>query len=314
MKQINDPVFGDLEYDECKEGWTKKIFLGIWFGDSYQLDLVVQCDKEGVITDVQRDAYKSYLENLQNVKSEFREILLSYFKDHYEEYNRNLNLPEELNFEVVNSKETLSYFDVKQLFIDRNGNYGWLTDFISERCRLSVILSDGAPKIFKDWMVLTMDYARVDDEVFGEMFFDQGWKRWIKTDINGIDGEWVVLEADAFISKQKITPEQKANYQKYLEKEKTFLSEYPKVLLKYYLLNYDVIKEIWYDAKFFDKESMDEKRIKSLVQFQKLYFNMTGTRYGWLLKCAWDKEYGLSLYYDNKYDGICVGTRENLTI
>ncbi len=314
MKQINDPVFGDLEYDECKEGWTKKIFLGIWFDDSYQLDLVVQCDKEGVITDVQRDAYKSYLANLQNVRKVFPEILLSYFKEHYEEFNRNLNLPYKLKIDVVELIAALGYFNPLQLFIDRKGNYGWLSGFISPINRISVILSEDTPKIFKDWMVLTKDYARVDDEVFGEMFFDQGWCKWIKTDINGIDGEWVVLEADAFISKQKITPEQKANYQKYLEKEKTFLSEYPKVLLKYYLLNYDVIKEVWDDADLFDKESMDEKRIKSLVQFQKLYFNMTGTRYGWLLKCAWDKVYGLSLYYDNKYDGICVGTRENLTI
>lgn len=30
MKQINDPVFGELEYDKSKKGWTKKIPLGIW--------------------------------------------------------------------------------------------------------------------------------------------------------------------------------------------------------------------------------------------------------------------------------------------
>ncbi len=314
MKQINDPVFGDLEYDESSKAWTKRIPLGIWFGDDYQLDLVVQSDKEGEITDVQRDAYKSYLEDLQNVKSEFREVLLSYFKDHYEEFDRNFNLPEELNFEVVNSKETLSYFDVRQLFIDCKGNYGWLTDFISERCCLSVILSDGAPKIFKDWNVLKLDYARIDDEVFGEMFFDQGWCKWIKTDINGIAGEWVLLEAEAMFNDDEITPEQKANYQEYLQNEKSFFVEYPKVLLEYYKKNYKVITEIWDNADLFDKESMDEKSIKDLVQFKKLYFDDRGRRYGWLCECAWDSVYGLAIYFDKRYKGICIGPQDVLVI
>ncbi|MCQ2189149.1 MAG: hypothetical protein MJZ00_04465 [Paludibacteraceae bacterium] len=309
MKQINDPVFGDLEYDESKKAWTKRIPLGIWFGDDYQLDLVVQSDK-GVITDIQRDAYKSYLENLQNVKSEFREVLLSYFKDHYEEFNRNWNLPEELNLEVVNSKETLAYFNIRQLFIDRKGNYGWLTNFISERYCLSVILSDGAPKIFKGWTVLKMDYARVDDEVFGEMFFDQGWKRWIKTDINGIDGEWVLVHAAA-LSGQEITPEQSTNYQKYLQNEEKFLKEFPKVLLESYLDDYDQIAEVWEDADLFNPESMDEESIKDLVELQRLYFNRDGVRYGWLCECAWDSVYGLALYYDGD-DELCIGMKEDL--
>lgn len=313
MKQINDPVFGDLVYDESKKAWTKRIHLGIWFGDSYQLDLDVKCEENEEITDVQRDAYKSYLADLQNIRKVFPEDLLLYFKEHYEEFNRNLPLPDELNIDVVNKVETLSYFKPKKLFIDRKGNYGWLSTFLSPQYFYTVVLSDGKPRIFKGWTILKSDYSVVDDDVFGEMYFDQGWRKWIKTDINGIDGEWLLLHVDEYYPKE-IDSKQKANYQKYLAKEKSFIEEVPHLLLKFYLENYQAIEEIWDIPKVFDKDNIDLKSIKMLVQFQKLFFHGDGVRYGWLCRCLWDKYDGLSLFYDEGYDGICIGGREDLII
>ena len=265
-------------------------------------------------TDEQREAYNSYLENLQNTKREFREVLCSYYKDHYEEFNRNYDLTDVLNLDVVNSKVTLSYFNPLQLFIDREGNFGWLSNFISSQYLISVVLSDGKPRIFKGWNVLKLDYGRVEDDVFGEMFFDKGWKKWIKTDINGVDGEWLEVTASAVLSNSKLTPGQKTNYQKYLQNEESFLAEYPKVLLEYYKNNYDVIEDMWRFADLYDAEDMDEKSIKKLVRFQRLYFHRDGKRYGWLCECAWDEVYGLSIYYDNTKEGICIGSIDSLVI
>ena len=314
MKQINDPVFGDLEYDGVKKGWTKRIPLGIWFGDNFLLDLVVKCDEDEEITDKQRESYKSYLENLQNTKREFREVLCSYYKDHYEEFNRNYDLTDVLNLDVVNSKVTLSYFNPLQLFIDRNGNFGWLCNFISARYLISVILSDGKPRIFQGWDVFE-DFGIVDDDVFGEMYFDNGWRKKIKTDINGIDGEWLLLVADAMFSDDEISPEQKANYQKYLQNEKKFLEEFPDELLDYYQANYDLIQEIWEDADMYDPNSMTPESIKSLIRFKRFYLHKTGNRYGWVCECAWDKVYGLSIFYDNRYKGeLLIGTLDDLIV
>ncbi|MCQ2190442.1 MAG: hypothetical protein MJY63_02215 [Paludibacteraceae bacterium] len=312
MKQINDPVFGELVYDESKKAWTKKINLGIWFGDDYLLDLVVKCGKEEEIVDFQREAFLSYLADLQNIKREFRETLLSYFKNHYEMFNRSWALPEKLKIDVVDSKATLGFFNPKQLFLDRKGNYGWLSNFISEQYLITVVLSDGKPRIFKGWNLLE-DYAVIDDDVFGEMYFDLGWKKEIKTNLNGVEGEWVLLQAAAFKGKN-ITPEQKSCYQKYLQKEQEFIEEYPKALLEYYEYNYEMIEEIWDDADFYKPESVDLDDIKDLIQFQRLYFNRDGVRYGWLCKCAWDSVYGLALYYDENQDGICIGIKDDLLI
>lgn len=314
MKQINDPEFGVLEYDKSKKAWTKRIPLGIWFGDDYQLDLVVKCDEDEEITDKQRESYKSYLANLSNYSSEVYKVLCSYHKDHYEEFNRRWNLPDELKIEEVNPKETIAFFDPLQLFIDRNGNYGWLSSYISDRYLISVILSDGKPRIFQSWNVLRYDYAGVDDDVFGEMYFDQGWCKWFKTDINGTDGQWVMMEAHSAFRSSKISPEQKANYQKYIKNEKSFMEEYPKVLLEYYKKNYGTIADIWDDADLFNPDDMDENSIKDLVEFNKLYFNDNGRCYGWLCECAWDEVYGLSIYYDNTKEGICIGSIDSLVI
>ena len=314
MKQINDPVFGELEYDGVKKGWTKRIPLGIWFGDNFLLDLVVKCDEDEEITDKQRESYKSYLANLSNYSSEVYKVLFSYYKDHYEEFNRQWELPDKLKIDVVEALVTLRFYKPKQLFIDQKGNYGWLSTFISPQYLISVILSDGKPRIFQGWDVFE-DFGIVDDDVFGEMYFDNGWRKKIKTDINGIDGEWLLLVADAMFSDDEISPEQKANYQKYLQNEKKFLEEFPDELLDYYQANYDLIKEIWEDADMYDPNSMTPESIKSLIRFKRFYLHKTGNRYGWVCECAWDKVYGLSIFYDNRYKGeLLIGTLDDLIV
>lgn len=313
MNQIKDSLFGEIIYNESEGCWTGKIFLGIWGGSDYSLDLVVQCGKDEQITDVQREAYKSYLTNLPNNANDFPGILFCYYKNHYEEYNRNLPLSDKLKIDVVDENVTFRFFKPKKLFIDRKGNYGWLSTFLSPQYFYTIVLSDGKPRIFKGWTILKSDYSVVDDDVFGEMYFDLGWKKEFKTNLNDIEGEWVLLQAAAFKGKN-ITPEQKSCYQKYLKKEEEFLKEYPKALLEYYEYNYEMIEEIWDDADFYKPESVDLDDIKDLIQFQRLYFNRDGVRYGWLCKCAWDSVYGLALYYSDEYDGICIGTKDDLLI
>ncbi len=314
MKQINDPVFGDLEYDESKKAWTKKIALGIWgAADDELLDLVIKCDKEEEITENQREAYKSYLTNLSNIAKEVPEAIFSYYRDHFEDFSRRFTLPDELKLDVVDKLATICYFKPLELFIDRKGNYGWLSTFLSPQYFYTVVLSDGKPRIFKGWNVFK-DFGIVDDDVFGEMFFDNGWRKWIKTDINGTDGEWLLLVADAMFPGNEIRSEHKENYQKYLQNEKTFLAEYPKVLLDYYQDNYEVISEIWDLADMYKAEEMDIETVKSLIQFNEFFLHMNGNRYGWVCECAWDKVYGLSIYYDNTKEGICIGSIDSLVI
>lgn len=314
MKQINDPVFGELEYDEGKNCWTRKISFGIWGANNKMLDLFIHCEKDEEITDVQRKAYNSYLTDLPNIAKGVPECLLSYYKNHYEEFDRIISLPDRLKIDVVDKKAATCTMSPMALFIGKNGNYGWLSTFVTSQYPISVILSDGKPRIFQGWDVFE-DFGIVDDDVFGEMYFDNGWRKKIKTDINGIDGEWLLLVADAMFSDDEISPEQKANYQKYLQNEKKFLEEFPDELLDYYQASYDLIKEIWEDADMYDPNSMTPESIKSLIRFKRFYLHKTGNRYGWVCECAWDKVYGLSIFYDNRYKGeLLIGTLDDLIV
>ncbi|MBQ0028922.1 MAG: hypothetical protein KBT32_00620 [Bacteroidales bacterium] len=81
-KTINDPVFGELEYNEKEGHWTKKIFLGIWGGDDYQLDLMIKCEKNEEITEVQREAYQNYLGKLPIIAKTFPLLILTFYKEH----------------------------------------------------------------------------------------------------------------------------------------------------------------------------------------------------------------------------------------
>lgn len=157
--------------------------------------------------------------------------------------------------------------------------------------------------------------AKINDDVFGEMTWDQGWEKYFTTDINGYECEYLMC-VDALDSEDEITPEQKEHYKKYFENEQKFKEEYPKALLKFYKDNYAIISENWDDA--YDLDCIDEETVKNLVDFDTLYFS-DGEKYGWVCSCAWEDSLGddyrsIAIYFDDTVEGICVGTVDDLYI
>ncbi|MCQ2189168.1 MAG: hypothetical protein MJZ00_04565 [Paludibacteraceae bacterium] len=289
MKQINDPVFRDLVYDESNKAWTKKINLGIWFGDDYLLDLVVKCGKEEEIVDFQREAFLSYLADLQNIKREFRETLLSYFKNHYEMFNRSWALPEKLKIDVVDSKATLGFFNPKQLFLDRKGNYGWLSNFISEQYLITVVLSDGKPRIFKGW-----DYLKTnptDDAIFSKLTFDKEGYMTLPVTIpfcgNGV-GDIMFQCAE----NEEINEAQRNAYQRYRENINEYVQNVPQVLLTYHKENYENSR--WYSSEDnLMPDKVNETSLCNALVIKALYFDREGN-FGWLAEIT-GKEHAVSI-------------------
>ncbi|MCQ2195748.1 MAG: hypothetical protein MJZ28_12470 [Paludibacteraceae bacterium] len=309
-KIINDPVFGELEYNEKEGYWTKKIFLGILWEDDEQLDLMVKCAKDEEITDAQRNAYKNYISTLEKTEEEIPQLILSYYKDHYEDIERRWNLDEDLKIDVVDEDILLDGFDTKSLFIDRNGNYGWLVNLVWKNNPISVILSDDKIRIYEEWAVLVSNYERVDDEVFGDMVYDFGWNKSIKMDINGEKGVWIDVTAAAYPG-EKITQEQRDCYLEYQNKEKEYFDKLPDALMSYYLENYEQIDE-WWDGvpKEYNKRNITKKSLMELIEIHKIYFNRDGKRYGWLCGCEWDDVHGLGITLSE--DEIHIGWDESL--
>ncbi len=292
VKTINDPVFGELKYD--KDGyWNKSIFLDIWGGEDEQLDLVVKTKNGENISDCQRNAYKSYLTDLQKIAKEVPAIILSYYKDHYEETERRWTLDSELRIENVETITLINLFDIKSLFIDCNGNYGWLVEFIWNNYPISVVLSDDEIKIYEGWDVLKQNYTQINDDAFGEMVYDSCWMKSVKMDFANMKGHWIEICAEAD-EREPINALQKKAYTEYLAKKEHFMEAIPNALIAYYLDNYDDIKESWERVPSkYNKKNISASSVMELVEFDSLYFCQDG-RYGWLCKCPWEDEMGLA--------------------
>ena len=310
VKTINDPVFGELEYNEKEGYWTKKIFLGIWGGDDYQLDLMIKCEKNEEITEVQREAYQNYLGKLPIIADTVPSSLLTYYKEHYEEIDRNWTLDDDLKHDAVDDGVLLSSTDFKAVFIDRNGNYGWLVNLVWDNYPITVILSDDKIRIYEEWSVLVTNYERVDDEVFGDMVYDFGWNKSIKMDINGEKGVWIDVTAAAYPG-EKITQEQRDCYLEYQNKEKDYFDELPNALMTYYLENYEQIDEWWGGVPTeYNRHNITKESLMELIEIHKIYFNRDGKRYGWLCGCEWDDVHGLGITLSE--DEIHIGWDESL--
>ena len=310
MDKLNDPVFGDLEYNKEEKYWIKKDSINIWGVESFKMDLMVKCGEDEEITDVQREAYKSFLNNLKSYEKELPFTLLTYYKAHYEDIERSWNVNEKLKIEVVDERVLLRRFSLKALYIDRNGNYGWLVNLIWTDNPITVVLSGDKIRIYRGWAVLVMNYALVNDEAFGEMVYEKSsWKKWVKMNINGEKGEWIPVVADAHPG-ESITPEQRKNYLEYKEKEEDFFKEIPNALMTYYLENYDEIGS-WYDIPTkYNRENITMDSLMDLITFHRLYFNKDGERYGWLCGCPWDTVHGLGIILSG--DKIEIGWKDDL--
>ncbi len=309
MDKLNDPVFGDLEYNKKEGYWTKKDSINIWGVNGFKIDLMVKCGEDEEITEEQRMAYKSFFYNLERYQKEIPSILFAYYKDHYEDIERSWEVEEDLKIEVVDEHVLLTCFSLKSLYIDRNGNYGWLVNLIWTDNPITVVLSGDKIRIYEGWELLVTDYDIVDDEVFGEMVYDYGWRKSVKMDINGEKGFWVEIVAGAYPGKG-ITPEQRKNYLEYKEKEKDFFDEIPNALMTYYLENYDEIGS-WYDIPTkYNRKNVTKDSLMELIEFHSVYFNRDGKRYGWLCGCEWDDVHGLAIILSG--DEIEFGWDEDL--
>ncbi len=292
MRKVCDSVFGDLEYNEKEGFWTRKVYINIWGVSNYEMDLLVKSKKNEEITQSQRDAYKVYLSKLDIIASEIPLLMLSYYKDHYEDIERKWQLDDDLKKEVVDKDVLLNGFDLKTIFIDRNGNYGWLVEFIWDDYPISVILSDENIRIYEGWDVLKENYTKITDDAFGEMVYDCSWQKSVKMDLYGVAGRWINVVASADPGKE-INETQRKAYLEYLEKEEDFLDDIPDAMITYYLQNYEDIEEWNNIPQKYNKQNINMYSVMELIKFKELYFDEDG-RYGWLCDCPWDSS-GLAI-------------------
>ena len=137
----------------------------------------------------------------------------------------------------------------------------------------------------------------IHDIVFGNLQYNHSWEK--EEDLyfrNEKKQIMVVVEA---YTDQKILDIQRQQYLVYQQKKNEYINKIPKVLLKYYLDNYDLIAAEMEIPEAISKENINEQLIIKLIRINDVYFARNG-QYGWLCDCAWDEEHGLCILLSEK--------------
>ena len=133
---------------------------------------------------------------------------------------------------------------------------------------------------------------KANDRVFGEMIYDNGWKKEAALSLFGRSGK-VNIMAAAYTGEQ-ITDAQRQSYLRYQELTDEYISKIPDKLLEYYLRNYDFIKDSIDIPDKYDREHITKDLIVKLIKVRTVYFAYDGP-FAWLCDCAWAPDDGIAI-------------------
>jgi hypothetical protein len=171
------------------------------------------------------------------------------------------------------------------LYFDTTGDYGWICKCGWTRDKqIAILLSEDKPRIITPNQL--RNYRKIDDPVFGEMIYNEVWEKSEKKLLYGKEKLVTIAACDYA---DGITDVHRACYKEYQANEAKYLEEIPRVLLEYYLANFDEIKEYWRVPRAYAKKNITQENIMELIDFDCLYFMYDGT-FAWLCECAWDEE------------------------
>ena len=121
---IKDEVFGELKFLSSNH-WGKRMDAPLYNSDGNLILLVQDDNKEGIL-DVQREAYKTYLQNADKYKEIAVDYLLDYYKWNYEYIAKVIcDLDENDHKDVVTEKQLFEMIDLWSLYICRDGSFGY---------------------------------------------------------------------------------------------------------------------------------------------------------------------------------------------
>ena len=143
---IKDEVLGELDFQE--EAWVGSLDAPLYNSDE-NLSLVIQdYNKEGIL-DVQREAYKTYLQNADKYKEIAVDYLLDYYKWNYEYIASEVSgVNEKDHKDVVTETQLFEFMTLWYLFICRDGSYGYAFGCCWDVDNgLAVLLSEEEPRV-----------------------------------------------------------------------------------------------------------------------------------------------------------------------
>ena len=99
--KINDPVFGEIEYDFV---WSKDTTIN-FFGNEVEIALMVKGDETGQFDEEQYVAYTSLMQNWEHLQQSFLQPILDYYKQERHELGYDIEANE--NYPLVETTDQI---------------------------------------------------------------------------------------------------------------------------------------------------------------------------------------------------------------
>ncbi len=287
LHKLNDPTVGLLVHDG-KKSW-KGLERNKFFGVMENLEIEFEGGVDEGITSVLQKAYSQYLERKQNYFDELTKMMLGVFVGSDEKADAMLQTGQKIFIKSVLPKT---------LFIDRDGNYGWICYTEWDDSYIGVLLSDDKLYLMSERDLREFSKEeKIKDDLMGWLFIsDIGFEG---TVIVKLVNEILTLPLVISVGNDFLVTEKMKNaYLTYLKMKPTFWSDIKTQLLSYYLEDYEEFERNLEIPEELNKENVTEDGIMSIVTFKNLYINFLG-HIGWEFDSpiGWDD--GLAFTFDN---------------
>ncbi|MBR5374598.1 MAG: hypothetical protein IK131_08010 [Paludibacteraceae bacterium] len=249
------------------------------FGREKDMEILIEDPDNKGINDVQKESYESYLKDLKEYESKVPDVLLSYFLANFEEIDRIVSLTDDAQKDTIVAERIFKMFMILSLYIDREGNYGWICKFSWEKNGLAILLSESEPRI------ITPDQLRnlhkINDNSLGLLVHD-GKNAWVGLEQNDFFGkdEDLRIELEGSVE-EGITPAQQQAYEQYLVKKEDYFNEFSRMMLSIYTGS---------DEQADNMMSMGHKIMVQTALPKILFIDKEGN-YGWICYTQWDDSY-----------------------
>lgn len=229
---IKDEVFGELKFRE--NSWCKRMDAPLYNSDG-NLILAVQDDNKEGILDIQREAYKTYLQNADKYKEIAVDYLLEYYKWNYEYIASEVSgVNENDHKDVVTETQLFEFMTLWYLFICRDGSFGYAFGCCWDVDNgLAVLLSEEEPRVISRTQL--EDLHKLNDDTLGLLVHDgkTSWKGLKRHKFFGKE-ENLEIEFEGSIE-EGINEAQKKAYANYLKKEDEHFKDFTKMMLTVYM-------------------------------------------------------------------------------
>ena len=280
LRKMNDDTFGLLVHDVANswKGLSKHSF----FGEEENLVIELEGSAEDSITEAQKKAYAKYLERADEHFKDFSKMMLTVYAGSESKAEEMLSQGIPVNVATVLPKT---------LYIDIEGNYGWICYTSWDAGYIGVLLSDDEIYIMNEFDLReyrTKD--KVKDEVLGLMFYDSMMHQ--KLLIVRLAGAVRTLPLHVrTMNGAKINDKVRAAYKRFLELNPTLWEELKDLTLEYYLGNYDEFIQYIEDPDELRKNKVNRENIvPELLEFTSLYISSSDGLVGWLCESLTDDD------------------------